>query len=232
MKALETLARCGLRGWCGRTARAAGAGTRLPRRERAHAAGLPTGRGRMARRYAPPPAASRVSCIPVAQSFALPCLSQISAFCALAARSPCICSHLRVALRCAQQPTGLTLPCAPTGARNAHCSCAAAQGLGRCPKLRQTRREACALWALATGGGKATRSGAAKRAAGAASARRDIEQPMIPLHPALSHSSSVTPRSPPYSPPQAPPPSPRRPSAPSPAAGPYPAYPARALPAP
>ena len=36
--------------------------------------------------------------------------SQISAFCALAARSPCICSHLRVALRCAQQPTGLTLP--------------------------------------------------------------------------------------------------------------------------
>ena len=36
--------------------------------------------------------------------------SQISAFCALAARSPCICSRLRVALRCAQQPTGLTLP--------------------------------------------------------------------------------------------------------------------------
>ena len=36
--------------------------------------------------------------------------SQISAFCALAARSPCICSHLRVALRYAQQPTGLTLP--------------------------------------------------------------------------------------------------------------------------
>ena len=36
--------------------------------------------------------------------------SQISAFCALAARSPCICSHLRVALRFAQQPTGLTLP--------------------------------------------------------------------------------------------------------------------------
>ena len=36
--------------------------------------------------------------------------SQISAFCALSARSPCICSRLRVALRCAQQPTGLTLP--------------------------------------------------------------------------------------------------------------------------
>ena len=36
--------------------------------------------------------------------------SQISAFCALAARSPCICSHLRVALRFAQQPTGLSLP--------------------------------------------------------------------------------------------------------------------------
>ena len=51
---------------------------------------------------------------PVAQSFALPCLSQISAFCALVVRSPCICSHLRVALRCAQQPTGLTLP---SGAR-------------------------------------------------------------------------------------------------------------------
>src|SRR5699024_1619097 len=62
LRALETLARCGLRGWCGRTARAVGAGTRLPRRERAHAAGLPTGRGRMARRYAPLPAASRVSC--------------------------------------------------------------------------------------------------------------------------------------------------------------------------
>ena len=62
------------------------------------------------------PASSRVSCVPVAQSFALPCLSQISAFCALAARSPCICSHLRVALRCAQQPTGLTLPSgAPAG---------------------------------------------------------------------------------------------------------------------
>ena len=45
MKALETLARCGLRGWCGRTARAAGAGTRLPRQERARAAGLLTGRG-------------------------------------------------------------------------------------------------------------------------------------------------------------------------------------------
>ena len=34
----------------------------------------------------------------------------IPAFCALAARSPCICSRLRVALRFAQQPTGLTLP--------------------------------------------------------------------------------------------------------------------------
>ena len=42
--------------------------------------------------------------------------SQISAFCALAARSPCICSRLRVALRYAQQPTGLTLPSgAPSG---------------------------------------------------------------------------------------------------------------------
>ena len=44
----------------------------------------------------------------VARMVSLP--SQISAFCALAARSPCICSHLRVALRFAQQPTGLTLP--------------------------------------------------------------------------------------------------------------------------
>ncbi len=44
----------------------------------------------------------------VARTVSLP--SQISAFCALAARSPCICSHLRVALRFAQQPTGLTLP--------------------------------------------------------------------------------------------------------------------------
>ena len=60
--------------------------------------------------------------------------SQISAFCALAARSPCICpfanigvlcatahspcicSRLRVALRYAQQPAGLTLPSgAPSG---------------------------------------------------------------------------------------------------------------------
>ena len=56
---------------------------------------------------------------------------------------------------------------------------------------------------------------------------RVIEQPMIPLHPALSLSLPPS-----RSPPQAPPPSPRRPSAPSPAAGPYPAYPARALPAP
>ena len=44
----------------------------------------------------------------VARMVSLP--SQISAFCARAARSPCICSHLRVALRVAQQPTGLTLP--------------------------------------------------------------------------------------------------------------------------
>ena len=94
------------------------------------------------------------------------------------------------------------------------------------------RKEACALWALGPEGAKATWRRGAKRAAGAASARRDIEQPMIPLHPALSHSSSVTPRSPPCSPSRLPPPSPRRPSAPSPAAGPYPAYPARALPAP
>ena len=62
LRALETLARCGLRGWCGRTARTVGAETRLPWQERAHAAELLTGRGRMARRYVPLPAASRVSC--------------------------------------------------------------------------------------------------------------------------------------------------------------------------
>ena len=92
-------------------ARAVGVGTRLPRRKRTHTAWpLPTGTRSMARRGQPRGMARRVSCVPVAQSFALPCLSQISAFCALAARSPCICSRLRVALRCAQQPTGLTLP--------------------------------------------------------------------------------------------------------------------------
>ena len=36
--------------------------------------------------------------------------ANIGVLCA-AARSPCICSRLRVALRFAQQPTGLTLPC-------------------------------------------------------------------------------------------------------------------------
>ena len=35
--------------------------------------------------------------------------ANIGVLCA-AAHSPCICSRLRVALRCAQQPTGLTLP--------------------------------------------------------------------------------------------------------------------------
>ena len=80
---------------------------------------------------------------PVAQSFALPCLSQISAFCALVARSPCICSHLRVALRCAQQPTGLTLPSGAlrvalpppvASAHRAHASLRACRGLGQSPK--------------------------------------------------------------------------------------------------
>ena len=36
------------------------------------------------------------------------------------------------------------------------------KALGLCPKPRQARREASALWAVATEGGKATRSGAAK----------------------------------------------------------------------
>ena len=73
--------------------------------------------------------------VTVAQPFALPCLSQISAFCALAARSPCICSLANIGvLRAdraqplylltppgrfgpsAQVPTGHTLPSgAPAG---------------------------------------------------------------------------------------------------------------------
>ena len=47
--------------------------------------------------------------------------SQISAFCALAARSPCICSRLWGALRFAQQPTGLTLPFGSCGAAGETC---------------------------------------------------------------------------------------------------------------
>ena len=87
-------------------AQAVGAGTRLPRRERAHAAGLlPTGTRSMARRGQPRGAARRVSCIPVAQSFALPCRSRSWFRCPTSGRfGPS-----------AQQPTGLTLPCAPQG---------------------------------------------------------------------------------------------------------------------
>ena len=85
---------------------------------------------------------------PVAQSCAISCLSQISAFCALATRSPCICSRLRVALRFAQQPTGLTLPCGARmvslphfgslwafgpSAHRAHASLRACRGLGQTP---------------------------------------------------------------------------------------------------
>ena len=43
--------------------------------------------------------------------------SQISALCTLTARSPCICSRLRVALRFAQVPTGHTLPFGAGGGR-------------------------------------------------------------------------------------------------------------------
>ena len=50
--------------------------------------------------------------------------------------------------------------------------CAAAQGLGH-------RREARALWALATEGGKATRRWGAKRAVGAASALREDWRPGV-----------------------------------------------------
>ena len=61
--------------------------------------------------------------------------SQISAFCALSARSPCICSRLRVALRCAQQPTGLTLPSGAPAGRFALCATAhRADASLRCPK--------------------------------------------------------------------------------------------------
>ena len=42
--------------------------------------------------------------------------SQISAFCALTARSPCICSHLRVALDLCPTARRLMLSSAPAGA--------------------------------------------------------------------------------------------------------------------
>ena len=141
-RALETLARCGLRGWCGRTARAVGAGTRLPRQERARAAGLLTGRGEHSscgiRRCLPQAAFLAPGCsiirasLTVALMVSLP--SQISAFCALAARSPCICSRLRVALRFAQQPTGLTLPCAPFGRSQRSLLLCCGTGLGALPQ--------------------------------------------------------------------------------------------------
>ena len=57
--------------------------------------------------------------------------SQISAFCALAACSPCICP--RVALRFAWQPTGLTLPFAPQGT----CSSPMPNGQGVCAPGRK-----------------------------------------------------------------------------------------------
>ena len=74
--------------------------------------------------------------------------SQISAFCALAARSPCICSRLRVALRCAQQPTGLTLPFAPPGWRFRFCPLNRRGGRWPRPPLvsRSTFGSLCRLW--------------------------------------------------------------------------------------
>lgn len=45
----------------------------------------------------------------------------IPAFCAPAARSPCICSRQRVALRFAQAPAGLTLPFGTLGAGGEAC---------------------------------------------------------------------------------------------------------------
>ena len=85
-------------------ARAVGAGTRLPRRERAHAAGLlPTGTRSMARRGQLRGAGRRVSCIPVAQSFALPRRSRSWFRCPASGR-------FRPS---AQVPTGHALPCAP-----------------------------------------------------------------------------------------------------------------------
>ena len=99
-------------------AQAVGAGTRLPRRERAHAAGpLPTGTRSMARRGQLRGAGRRVSCIPVAQSFALPRRSRSWFRCPASGRfGPS-----------AQQPTGLTLPFAPLDTRNAR----AQRGRGR-----------------------------------------------------------------------------------------------------
>ena len=88
----------------------------------------------------------------VARMVSLP--SQISAFCALAARSPCICSHLRVALGCAQQPTGLTLPSGAlrvalpppvASAHRARASLRACRGLGQSAKAlcRSIFHECC-----------------------------------------------------------------------------------------
>ena len=62
-RALETLTPCGGRGRAAPVARAVSAGTRLPRREWRVWRGLCRAvRGRVVRRYAPPRAASRVSC--------------------------------------------------------------------------------------------------------------------------------------------------------------------------
>ncbi len=115
---LETLARCGSGGgphpWRERWARGRayrGGSGRMQRGFCRLGQGAWPGVGRYGVRrgafLAPGCSIIRAS-LTVALMVSLP--SQISAFCALTARSPCICSRLRVALRFAQQPTGLTLP--------------------------------------------------------------------------------------------------------------------------
>ena len=56
--------------------------------------------------------------------------------------------------------------------------------LGRCPKPRQARREACALWALGPKAQSDPKRGSETMSATVREARM-IEQPGIPLHPTL-----------------------------------------------
>ena len=58
------------------------------------------------------------------------------------------------------------------------------KALGLCPKPRQARREACALWALGPKAQSDPQRGSETMSATVREARM-IEQPMIPLHPAL-----------------------------------------------
>ena len=58
------------------------------------------------------------------------------------------------------------------------------KALGLCPKPRQARREACALWALGPKAQSDPQRGSETMSATVREARM-IEQPMIPLHPTL-----------------------------------------------